>query len=84
MNFQYYQIMEFYQQSKKLTLVLLQSKTQGLEAEGGDGDEWAGFVTTLKSFLKIKLTPMEKKLNTCIKTIDTLKKEIDGVYSNIS
>jgi len=58
MNFQYYQIMEFYQQSKKLTLVLLQSKTAGAESEGGDGDEWTGFVQTLKSFLKLKLSPM--------------------------
>ena len=59
MNFQYYQIMEFYQKSEKLTLVLLQSKTTGVEVEGDDNDEWKGFVQTIKKFLRLKLGPME-------------------------
>jgi len=75
--------MEFYQQSKKLTLVLLQSKTAGAESEGGDGDEWTGFVQTLKSFLKLKLSPMENKLNEVITTMDTLHSEVETVKNNI-
>ena len=65
--------MEFYQNSKKLTLVLLQSKSQGMDGEAGDGDEWKGFVQTLKRFLRQKLNPLDEKVSNINKYIDGLK-----------
>lgn len=79
MNFQYYQIMEFYQMSDKLTLVLLQSKTTGAEVEGDDNDEWKGFVQTIKKFLRLKLGPMEQKLITVSESISNLHDDMHSV-----
>ena len=84
MNFQYYQIMEFYQKSEKLTLVLLQSKTTGIDSEGGQEDEWKGFVQTLKKFLRLKLGPMEQKLNSVTKSIDSLHHDMDNVKEKMT
>lgn len=44
-----------------------------MDGEAGDGDEWKGFVQTLKRFLRQKLNPLDEKVSNINKYIDGLK-----------
>ena len=75
--------MEFYQKSDKLTLVLLQSKTTGVDVEGDDNDEWKGFVQTIKKFLRLKLAPMDNKLTKVSNGIHELHHDMHNIMDRM-